>query len=312
MPPEQNDGRWTLGMQLKWLGILMLVYVALAGLLRIDAPLGRVATTAFTLALWLVLLSAIFIPMEWLLSLRRQPILRTDLLADLGYYFLNGLIPTLFLSVVFGVLGAIARQIIPPSFYVEIGALPIAVQIMLAFAIADFGSYWGHRLMHEAPWLWQFHAIHHEPAQLDWLVNSRAHPIDIIFTRMFGYSLVVIVGLGAPGSGSGNMIAQILVIGGVIWSFFIHANVRLRLGWFEQILSSPHFHHWHHSRDDHANHNYAAILPVYDRMFGTFYMPDYRPPSFGIAPKNRPEALMTPRGGETLVEDPARKAKDAS
>ncbi len=47
------------------------------------------------------------------------------------------------------------------------------------------------------------------------------------------------------------------------------------------MLSSPAFHHWHHTRDDHRDHNYSAMLPVMDRVFGTFYLPREWPAAYG-------------------------------
>ncbi len=293
-----------MGSQLMWLCILLMIYLFVSPWFGIEAPQTRIMMNAIMLMVWLVPLMAIFIPFEWFFSLRRQTILRPGLVVDFGYYFLSGMIPTLFLGFVFGLLGSISREIIPAGYYQAVAALPVIVQVLIALAITDFGSYWGHRCMHSVPWLWQFHAIHHDPKRLDWLVNSRAHPIDIIFTRLIGFPLAVIAGFGSPGSGSGSTIPQIMIIGGILWSFFIHANVRLRLGWFEKIVSSPRFHHWHHSRDDHPNHNFAAILPIYDRIFGTHYLPKEWPPSYGIAPENEPEALMAGERGPRETKNP--------
>ena len=52
-----------------------------------------------------------------------------------------------------------------------------------------------------------------------------------------------------------------------VWSYFIHANVRWRLGPPEEIISSPAFHHWHRTLEDHKDHNYASMLPVMDRVW---------------------------------------------
>jgi len=54
----------------------------------------------------------------------------------------------------------------------------------------------------------------------------------------------------------------------------IHANIRWDLGPLKYVLTSPRYHHWHHSSDDEAiDKNYVAHLPVIDWLFGTFYMP---------------------------------------
>jgi len=62
-------------------------------------------------------------------------------------------------------------------------------------------------------------------------------------------------------------------LAGTFWGFFIHANVRWRFGPLEWLIATPAFHHWHHTRGEHADRNYAAMLPWLDRLFGTYYMP---------------------------------------
>lgn len=255
--------------------------------------------TMVSLTIWLFGLSIIFVPLERILAVNRQTILRPQLLADLGYFFLTGLIPSLVLAIPLGAIAALARQMLPEAYAIWVIGLPIAVQIIVAFIIGELGFYWCHRLMHQVPWLWKFHATHHEPERMDWLVNTRAHPIDIIFTRMFGLTLVYSAGFGTPGAGSGSLVPVIVLLIGTFWGFFIHSNLNIGLGWFDHVLSSPRFHHWHHSRIDHVNHNYASTLPIYDRLFGTHHLPAGKwPPSYGIAPENQPEVLIAAQYGK--------------
>jgi sterol desaturase/sphingolipid hydroxylase (fatty acid hydroxylase superfamily) len=235
------------------------------------------------LSLWLVLLVTIFIPLERIFAVRRQKILRPAFLQDLGLYFLNGLISATLLSIPLAAAVAVAYAFIPEGFYDFIDALPLWFKLALTFIIGDFGFYWGHRWSHELPLLWRFHSLHHQPTGLDWLVNTRAHPVDIVFTRLCGLVPVYMLGLGRPGSDAGNIGPILLTIVGTFWSFFIHANLRCHLRWLEQVISSPHFHHWHHTRDDHINHNYAPMLPIFDRLFGTLHLPATWPAHYGVA-----------------------------
>jgi sterol desaturase/sphingolipid hydroxylase (fatty acid hydroxylase superfamily) len=51
------------------------------------------------------------------------------------------------------------------------------------------------------------------------------------------------------------------------------------------MLATPAFHHWHHTNDgaEYINKNYAAILPIMDILFGSFYLPKHRwPQQYGI------------------------------
>ena len=50
-----------------------------------------------------------------------------------------------------------------------------------------------------------------------------------------------------------------------------HANVDLRSGWLNRVLSSNEAHRWHHSsRAAEANCNFGSALLVFDHLFGTY------------------------------------------
>jgi sterol desaturase/sphingolipid hydroxylase (fatty acid hydroxylase superfamily) len=56
-------------------------------------------------------------------------------------------------------------------------------------------------------------------------------------------------------------------------------------GPFRTVVASPRFHRWHHTDETAArDKNFAGLLPMWDILFGTYYMPkDERPTSFGTA-----------------------------
>lgn len=90
------------------------------------------------------------------------------------------------------------------------------------------------------------------------------------------------VGLAGPGAGGGTPLLLATVVS-IAWGYFIHANVRWRFGWAESVIATPAFHRWHHSNGDVRDRNYASTLPLYDRLFGTFYLPrDAMPETYGI------------------------------
>jgi sterol desaturase/sphingolipid hydroxylase (fatty acid hydroxylase superfamily) len=70
----------------------------------------------------------------------------------------------------------------------------------------------------------------------------------------------------------------------VIQATFIHANVRWQFPWLRPFLVTPAFHHWHHSSSSEAvDKNFAVHLPVLDWIFGSYYLPNRWPESYGIA-----------------------------
>ena len=232
-----------------------------------------IAVDVARLALWLAILSAIFVPVEHFFALRGRGGARPNLGQDLAFYFLNSLLPGLLLGLPMALIATVAHRLLPPAYFGWVAGLPLALQLIAAFLIGEAGFYWGHRLTHASPFLWRFHAVHHAPGHLDWLINTRAHPVDIVFTRLCGLVPLYALGLAGRHAAEGNLPAVLLVIFGTIWGFFLHANVRFSLGPIEQVIASPRFHHWHHSRLEPLNRNFASMLPLMDRLFGTLHLP---------------------------------------
>jgi sterol desaturase/sphingolipid hydroxylase (fatty acid hydroxylase superfamily) len=242
----------------------------------------------FRLCLWLAILAAIFIPLEQLVSLERRPVLRPRLAEDVGFYFLSSLLPAFLLGLPMAALVTAVHHVIPPGYFAWLNRLPLWLQLGATLVIGEFGFYWGHRWSHQSPFLWRFHAVHHRPEGLDWLINTRAHPVDLVFGKLCGLVPIYLLGLAGRGAGAGNLPALLLVICGTIWGFFIHSNIRCRLGRLEHVIASPHFHHWHHTRGRPIDRNFASMLPLMDRMFGTFHHPDEWPASYGVAIPHHP------------------------
>jgi sterol desaturase/sphingolipid hydroxylase (fatty acid hydroxylase superfamily) len=228
----------------------------------------------------LILMVALFGTLERVWGLHTSKLFRKAFGTDLAYYFLNALSSKLLLIVPLAVLSAFAHHMFAGRLYGTVGSWPMGLRLAAAAVVSDVGAYWGHRWSHEIPWLWRFHAVHHSAEELDWLVNSRAHPLDIVFTRLCGYVPMYVLGLAQPMAGSQMDLVPVLVaFVGTLWGFFVHANLRWRFGFFEWLVSTPAFHHWHHVKTTPINKNYAALLPWVDGMFGTLYMPRHEWPS---------------------------------
>lgn len=104
---------------------------------------------------------------------------RKGLATDLTHLLLNNLLVT---EATIVLVVAAALPFIWIRGFDIAGALPALVSIPLAFALVFVGSYWGHRLTHQVPQLWRFHAVHHSTRQMDWVASGRLHPLDAAFT----------------------------------------------------------------------------------------------------------------------------------
>jgi sterol desaturase/sphingolipid hydroxylase (fatty acid hydroxylase superfamily) len=165
---------------------------------------------------------------------------------------------------------------------------PLLFQIVLALSIAEIGFYAVHRLGHEWPLLWRFHAVHHSVTRL-WLVNTgRFHFMDTLVKVIAGVAVAILI--GAPK----DMIVWVSAITGFI-GFLTHANVEMRGGWLNYVFNTPDLHRWHHSMVvEEGNRNYGENLMFMDQLLGTFFYPaERRPPAdIGIREEMPPTLIQ--------------------
>ena len=243
------------------------------------------------LSAWLVILAVVFTPLEQMFALRPKKIFRKGILTDVGYYFLNGIVPGFVLSFPLALLAWWTHRLLPAGFISVIVALPLWARLFAGMVAGEVGFYWGHRWSHEIPLLWRFHAIHHSAEEVDYLVSARAHPVDMVFSRLCELTPMYVLGLASPVAFKGSLVPIVVTLVGTFWGFFIHANVNWRFGPLEWLVSTPAFHHWHHANDgpEYINKNYAPMLPWVDWLFGSLYLPkDKQPERYGIDQRTSP------------------------
>ncbi len=238
---------------------------------------------AARLSMWLAIFAAIFVPIERIFALHSQKIFRKGIAVDLGYYFLNGLLPGLVLGPPISLAVLTIHHFIPGGVLGAIAAWPIWLKACATMMVGETAYYWAHRLSHQIPFLWRFHAVHHSAEQLDFLVNTRMHPVDLVWSRMIMLTPIFALGLANPVRFSDGLIAATILLSGSMWGYFIHSNVHWRLGPFEWLLTTPAFHYWHHTNDGKRRDcNYASMFPWLDRVFGTHHLATAWPERYEI------------------------------
>jgi sterol desaturase/sphingolipid hydroxylase (fatty acid hydroxylase superfamily) len=150
-----------------------------------------------------------------------------------------------------------------------LAAQPLWLQAVEIFVIGDFLGYWQHRLFHRTS-LWRFHAIHHSSRELDWLSSVRLHPVNAVLARLAEAVPLVALGFNTTAVAFYAPFAT-------FYAIFVHANLDWDYGWLRYLVVSPAFHRWHHtSAEEGLDKNFAGAFPVWDLLFGTFYMPKGR------------------------------------
>lgn len=291
--------------------LILVVAASMLGGSSVEVP-AQVHQRKFYLSLDLIILdlffmSLLFVPVERMFYLRKQRFLRPGLRADLGHYGFNHLL----MGGVFYLVTLPGNWLRDRMVHIDIQQftqnLPLWVQVLLIFLVADFAQYWIHRLFHHRDRLWQFHKIHHSTKAMDWLASSRLHIVDVIVTRAFSYIPVVCLGFSEAA-------IQIYLPAIALQAVFVHSNVRFRFGPLKYVLTTPMVHHWHHSSEAEAlNKNFAVTFSFFDVLFGTFYCPDRWPSEYGLFQESISESFLRQltypfiKVGHSLIETSLKK-----
>ncbi len=157
-------------------------------------------------------------------------------------------------------------------------------QVMILFTLSlfiasDFSRYWLHRLLHNVPWLWAFHQVHHSARVLNPLTFYRVHPVESL---LFGlrYSLVIGLVSGVFIYNFGAMLGIVDILGVNALSFIFslvgsnlrHSHIDIGFGSvLERFFISPKQHQIHHSTK-HINVNFGGFLAIWDWMFNSLVL----------------------------------------
>lgn len=157
-----------------------------------------------------------------------------------------------------------------------------------AFLLDDFNYYWFHRSAHRVRWFWASHVNHHSSQHYNLsnaLRQTWTGPLALSFAFRIWPAFV------------GFHPAMLLTVGGVnlVYQFWIHTEAVGRLPrWLEAIFNTPSHHRVHHGTNPrYLDRNYAGVLIVWDRLFGTFEPErDEDPVRYGVIRQLGSHALL--------------------
>lgn len=135
---------------------------------------------------------------------------------------------------------------------------------VLLFLAQDFLYYWFHRASHRVRWLWAAHSVHHSSTRMN---------LSTAFRQSLMYPLAGMWAFWLPLAWLG--FAPQLVVGVVLlnlaFQFFVHTQAIPKLGWLEYVFNTPSIHRSHHARNPcYVDRNYAGVLVIWDRLFGSY------------------------------------------
>ncbi|ODM94028.1 Alkylglycerol monooxygenase, partial [Orchesella cincta] len=132
----------------------------------------------------------------------------------------------------------------------------------LAAIGVDLGYYWVHRACHEVNIFWAQHQVHHSSEDYNLTTALRQAGFQGWIAWIFYLPLAFFV----P-----SPIFLIHQQFNLLFQFWIHTEVIESLGPLEWILNTPKHHRIHHGSNRYClDKNYAGVLIIWDRMFGTF------------------------------------------
>lgn len=219
---------------------------------------------------------------------------KREIVTDICYWFLVPLVSrfvrigllVLGASLFFGIHGEQALIAFYENGHGPLSELPLWLQAVLFLVISDFLLYWIHRAFHAGA-LWKYHAVHHSSKDVDWISAARFHPVNLFLGTIAVDVALLLAGI------SPNVMLWVGPFN-TATSAFVHANLKWTLGPFKYVFAGPVFHRWHHTAlKQGGSKNFAGTFPVWDWLFGTFYMPKNRlPKAYGIDDKHFPKGFV--------------------
>jgi sterol desaturase/sphingolipid hydroxylase (fatty acid hydroxylase superfamily) len=139
-------------------------------------------------------------------------------------------------------------------------------EIILALLLLDYTLYLWHVLTHRWDFLWRFHRLHHQDADLTATTGLRFHFGEMFLSIFWRSAQVILIGVSGRALGLWQTLTLVEVL-------FHHSNIRLPLAFEKKlnwIIVTPRMHTIHHSAvKAETNSNWSSGLTLWDYLHGT-------------------------------------------
>jgi sterol desaturase/sphingolipid hydroxylase (fatty acid hydroxylase superfamily) len=134
---------------------------------------------------------------------------------------------------------------------------------VIIFFADDLAYYWFHRISHEVRVFWASHVVHHSSEHYNLSTALRQTWVPMTYLPFW-------LPLALAGFPPWMILTQQAV--SLIYQFWIHTERIGRLPRpIELVFNTPSHHRVHHgANEQYLDRNYAGILIIWDRLFGTF------------------------------------------
>ena len=177
---------------------------------------------------------------------------------------------------------AMALLLLMPFFYMlyEYRLFDIKLSVLsvaFAFLLQDFLYYWFHRASHHIHWLWAAHVVHHSSTKMNFTTAFRQSIMYPVAGMWVFWLPMILIGFDPL------TIFSVVALN-LAYQFFVHTQIVGKLGWLERVFNTPSHHRVHHAiNKSYLDKNFAGVLIIWDKLFGTFIEEDKNQPcKYGI------------------------------
>jgi len=137
--------------------------------------------------------------------------------------------------------------------------------ILACLLLQDFVYWYKHMAAHKIRWFWSAHNVHHSSEEYN-LSTALRQPWNNHFTGFVLLSMPLVL------LGFHPLLVGFIGAVNLVYQFWTHTQAIKKMPrWFEFLFNTPSHHRVHHGTNPrYLDSNYAGILIIWDRMFGTF------------------------------------------